>query len=49
MGAFWGSLPSFFRVVSHYWLNYVRSEITAVDISTPWTIALCGKKMEALH
>lgn len=31
------------------YLKYVRPEITAINISTPWTISQCRQKMEAIQ
>lgn len=31
------------------YLKYVRPEITAINISTPWTISWCGQKMEVIQ
>lgn len=31
------------------YLKYVRPEVTAINISTPWTISQCGQKMEVIQ
>lgn len=31
------------------YLKYVRPEITAINISTPWTISQCGQKMGVIQ